>query len=93
MRILVPACLLALTLAACAPAPRTSTQPATRVTFEQVDTDKDGKVSLEEVLSVTKNPDHESVKRHFNSRDWKGDGYLDRDQFDAWREVEFDGDM
>ncbi|GAB6038909.1 hypothetical protein JCM15519_34680 [Fundidesulfovibrio butyratiphilus] len=93
MRTLVPACLFVLLLAACTPTPRPSTPPATRVTFEQVDVNKDGKVSLEEILTVTKNPDRSAVERHFKARNWKGDGYLDRDQFDAWREVEFDGDM
>lgn len=90
MRTITLVCLFAL-LVGCSPKPQPAAQPATRITFEQIDTDKDGKVSLEEVLKASKNPDRVTVEQNFKARNVKGDGYLDRGQFDAWREVEFDG--
>jgi len=85
MRILAILSLVAL-MAACAPRTKTSSPDV----FETIDTDKDGKLSLDEVLRASKHPDKGAVKRRFEMMDTTGDGYLDRQEFDVWRGLDDD---
>ena len=85
MRTLAILCLVAL-MAACAPKAKTSSQDV----FTAIDTDKDGKLSMEEVLKASKHPDKEAVASRFRMMDTTSDGYLDRQEFDVWRGLDDD---
>lgn len=85
MRSFAIVCLLAL-LAACAPKAKTSNQDV----FTTIDTNNDGKLSMEEVLKASKHPNKDAVRSRFEMMDSTTDGYLDRQEFDVWRGLDDD---
>uniref|UniRef100_A0A7C3WG68 EF-hand domain-containing protein n=1 Tax=Fundidesulfovibrio putealis TaxID=270496 RepID=A0A7C3WG68_9BACT len=82
MRLLALAAMLA-ALCSCA--------TATRDVFGPYDQDKDGKLSLEEVSKAGTKKDKTFYEKRFQYYDRDRDGYLDRNEFDLWREVDKEG--
>jgi Ca2+-binding EF-hand superfamily protein len=54
-------------------------EKAPKKTFEEVDTDKDGKVSEAEFVVGAKN--EEKAKAHFKKKDKDADGFLSKEEF------------
>lgn len=86
MRTFAIICLVAL-MAACAPKTKSSSNMDV---FTTIDTDKDGKVSMTEVLKASKHPDPDLVRSRFEVMDTTSDGYLGPQEFDVWRGLDDD---